>query len=152
MQLKHINWTTLHTKDLYPYFIPGQLDALQNFITQQGYEDPLPDVILEAIAYVRSIVFAKQPSCSVQYPFRIPSQLKSHTCHIAIDFLSTRLHGLNISEDQLRNIQASRQYLKDITQNKAKLMPDAPPPLAILPAISHKARDKKYTHQTLRSF
>jgi hypothetical protein len=152
MHIKHINWITLHAKDLYPYFIPGQLDALQDFITQQGYDDPIPDVILEAIAYVRSIVFAKHPSSSVQYPFRVPSQLKSHTCHIAIDFLSTRLHGLNLSEDQLRNIKESRQYLKDIAQNTAKLMPDAPPPLAVLPNISHEARAKKYTHKTLRSF
>lgn len=152
MHPKYLTWITLHTKDLYPYCIPGQLDALQAFITHQGYDDPMPDVLLDAIGYVRSIVFARHPSSALQYPFRIPAQLKTHTCHIAVDLLSTRLPGLHPSEDQLRNVKESRQYLKDLAQNKAQLLPDAPLPPGTLARLTHSARPKACTHKTLRPF
>ena len=137
----YMKTTIINIQDIYSYFLPGQIQTLQDYITNQGYEDPVEEVIEDACKYALSEASEEE---NVN-PFCVPSQLKVHVCHIAVDLLSMRLPGVELTADQIRNVNSSRRFLERLGQGKAKLLESS------FKGIRYKSRPKKLSHKKLES-
>lgn len=129
----------INIQDIYAYFLPGQIQALQDYITNQGYEDPVEEVIEDACKYALSEAGQEETGT----PFCVPSQLKVHVCHIAVDLLSMRLPGIELTADQIRNVNSSRRFLERLGQGKARLLESS------FKGIRHKKRATRLSQKKL---
>lgn len=103
------NWIHILPEDIHPYFEPGQLKTLQEFLILQGYQDPLPETINDVILYIHYHLKAK---------FNIPDSIKTIppgfkpiACMLIMDRLAAILPSITLTKDQTRRINDCHKFL-----------------------------------------
>lgn len=111
------NWKKVNKKKLKNYLTSVQLNSLA-----RKPKGCLDDIILDIIAQVRTEV-GSNPGVSLSLDSSlIPSELMVPTCHLIIEALQSRFPTLGLSDDQVRNANNARAFLKRIADGKVTLI------------------------------
>lgn len=130
------NWTPITPESIGFYLSPIQLTAL----SQLG--DPLPPIISDIIAWVRSEIHTNPKNVLNNDPTLLPLSLKTATCHLVIEALQSRIPTLKLTEDQVRNAHNARLHLKRVANAQVAITP--PPPNGDI-AIARKRKWPSYS-------
>lgn len=110
-------WTSITAEAVSNYLSPIQLTALRQNL------DPLNQIIADTIAHVRCEIQTNPINPVSLDPTLVPREVKGATCHLIIEALQSRIPTLKLSEDQIRNANNARAYLKRMANSEIALDP-----------------------------
>lgn len=97
------SWTVIVPADLNRFLVGAQVAALRSAALAAGQSDPAPDTIRDKANYVRSRIGGRVRLSATA--LSVPPELIEHVCMLALETLSGRLPGLDLSDDQRRRIE-----------------------------------------------
>lgn len=97
------SWTVIVPADLNRFLVGAQVAALRSAALAAGQTDPAPDTIRDKANYVRSRIGGRVRLSATA--LSVPPELIEHVCMLALETLSGRLPGLDLSDDQRRRIE-----------------------------------------------
>lgn len=118
-------WITLQISDLNDYLAANQVQALQTIALANDQDNPLNEIIDDITARIRAEISGNHNNILSMNKTEIPHDLKSCACYLVLEAAQTRLTGLQLSNDQIRMANESREYLKRIAQGEIPIsLPD----------------------------
>lgn len=136
-------WIPITSDTIDTYLLPAQLSALRQ------NSDPLNEIIADTIARVRSEIHSNPNNPSCPDPSLIPHSLKTATCHLIIEALQSRIPSLKLSDDQVRNANNARTFLKRIATAEIAIdTPNASTESASKISLASK-RPRQFSFKTL---
>lgn len=118
-------WTTLQISDLNDYLAANQVQALQTIALANDQGNPINEIIDDITARIRAEISGNHNNILSTNKTEIPYELKSCACYLILEAAQTRLTGLQLSNDQIRMANESREYLKRIAQGEIPIsLPD----------------------------
>ncbi len=118
-------WITLQISDLNDYLAANQVQALQTIALANDQGNPINEIIDDITARIRAEISGNHNNILSTNKTEIPHELKSCACYLILEAAQTRLTGLQLSNDQVRMANESREYLKRIAQGEIPVsLPD----------------------------
>ena len=109
------NWIKLTPHSISDYLCVPQLDALRQ------NKDALETIISDIVAQVRGIVASNPKNEMPERMNLIPVEVKAPTCFLIIEALQSRIPTVKLSEDQVRNADNARAYLKRVAEGSVSI-------------------------------
>jgi hypothetical protein len=134
------SWIELTPRDLELTLLAAQLRALRTLVLGPGEEDPLPALIAGVTARVRSAVASSGKYLLSSEAGKIPGELRSDGCILAVERLQTRIPSLRLSPDQVRAAEDARRQLRKIERGEVAVSLPQNPALHLASARSSGIR------------
>lgn len=112
------DWISLQATDLSPYLIEPQLTALKKLSEGKWGMAVLPSIFEDVVRCIRAYISGNGKNLLSRDEILIPTELRPVACHLAIEALQSRLPGLSLSAEQLRNAENARQQLLRISKGE----------------------------------
>jgi hypothetical protein len=148
-----VAWAIITTADLNHYLVAAQVTALRTAALGAGQTDPFNEVMPTVTARIRSICSTNGRVISATAN-SVPPEVKDIACYLILEELQTRLPGLKLTEEQVRQTENGRDYLKQIARGEAvisdPLDPITPPVQAGGAIKIITSRERIATRETLK--
>lgn len=102
------SWISITGNSIRDYLLPIQLEALLKHL------DPLDEIITDIVARVHAEIRTNPNNRFHAGSTLVPKELKQATCHLVIEALQSRIPNLKLSDDQVRNANNARTFLKRV--------------------------------------
>lgn len=112
------DWILLTINDLEQYLIATQIKTLHTRVLGPNESDPLDDIISDVTRRIRADISGNPRNLLSQDETLIPAELKPCACYLVVEALQTRLPGLKLSSEQIRNADNARQQLIRISKGE----------------------------------
>lgn len=139
-----VAWTTISSDDLNHYLVAAQVSAMRSAALGAGQADPFTEVMPTVIARIRAICSTNGKVISATAN-SVPPELKDIACYLILEELQTRLPGLVLTDEQRRQTDNGRDYLKQIARGDALVSDPLDP---ITPPVQQGAPIKVITSRT----
>lgn len=118
-----MTWIYLKPEDLDTYLNEFQLSRLQlTSGTVDRSKTLLATLIEDITARIRLELSGKESGCSLDSnPMHIPRELKSAASYLILEALQTRVPGLALTADQLRQCNEARMVLSRISRGELQV-------------------------------
>ena len=117
------DWITLSITDVYDYLAADQADALRTEALGGGQADPLPAIIADVAARIRSEIAGHAPNSLSPTSGAVPPELRGAALALIVEAAQARLPSLEMSDDQVRLANAARALLKRVADGEVFVTP-----------------------------
>ncbi|OIO60439.1 MAG: hypothetical protein COZ46_07610 [Verrucomicrobia bacterium CG_4_10_14_3_um_filter_43_23] len=108
------DWILIKPNDVYDYLAAPQVELLRQRALTEGQSDPLIEIILDIVMFVR--LHLPPMLQSSQKQALIPRELKGCACRLIVEALQSRIPNIRLTPDQVRNANNARKHLLDIAK------------------------------------
>ena len=113
-----VTWIVITPADVDDFLVAAQASAVRTAALGSGQADTFTNVMRAVAGRIQAEIQSCARNKISAVPYAIPPSLRAEACHLIIEALQTRIPALKLTDDQKKNADEARDYLRRIADCK----------------------------------